>query len=228
MHPIEIAHLGYLLLPVTVVGYVYWKWVGNSREIAYASARMLLQLLLIGYLLAYIFGADNTLLTLLILVMMITVASFITLRNISVKNTDTYKSIFWAILIGGSINLFLVLYFVLEISSLSQPRFIIPIAGMLYANCMNAVSLVAERYEKERESVSHIAARATAFRASLIPQINAFLAVGLVSLPGMMTGQILSGVDPIIAVRYQIMVMFMVLGSSGISTILYLHQRRDR
>ena len=147
MHPIEIAHLGYLLLPVTVVGYVYWKWVGNSREIAYASARMLLQLLLIGYLLAYIFGADNTLLTLLILIMMITVASCITLRNISVKNTDTYKSIFWAIFIGGSINLFLVLYFVLEISSLSQPRFIIPIAGMLYANCMNAVSLVAERYE---------------------------------------------------------------------------------
>jgi putative ABC transport system permease protein len=90
---------------------------------------------------------------------------------------------------------------------------------------MNAVSLVAERFEKEIESKSYIDARANAFKASLIPQINSFLAVGLVSLPGMMTGQILSGVDPIIAVRYQIMVMFMVLGSSGISTIIYLWQK---
>ena len=98
---------------------------------------------------------------------------------------------------------------------------------MLYANCMNAVSLVAERFEREKETKQYEAARAAAFRASLIPQINAFLAVGLVSLPGMMTGQILSGVDPIIAVRYQIMVMLMVLGSSGISTILYLWQRRN-
>jgi putative ABC transport system permease protein len=99
---------------------------------------------------------------------------------------------------------------------------------MLYANCMNAVSLVAERFEKEREVHQYEKARSIAFRASLIPQINAFLAVGLVSLPGMMTGQILSGVDPIIAVRYQIMVMFMVLGSSGISTILYLWQKKPR
>lgn len=97
---------------------------------------------------------------------------------------------------------------------------------MLYANCMNAVSLVAERFEKEREAYTYEKARAIAFKASLIPQINSFLAVGLVSLPGMMTGQVLSGVDPIIAVRYQIMVMFMILGSSGISTVLYLCQKK--
>jgi putative ABC transport system permease protein len=57
---------------------------------------------------------------------------------------------------------------------------------------------------------------------AMIPQINIFLAVGLVSLPGMMTGQILSGVSPLIAARYQIVVMAMVLGSAGISTILFL------
>jgi len=225
---IEITNLLYLLFPIGIVGYFYWQWVGNATEIAYASVRMILQLLLIGYLLAYLFGANNSWMTLLIVIVMISAASLITLRNISIKNIGTYRSIFISILIGGSINLFLVLYFVLEVHSFSQPRFIIPIAGMLYANCMNAVSLVAERFERERENNSYKDARSTAFRASLIPQINAFLAVGLVSLPGMMTGQILSGVDPIIAVRYQIMVMFMVLGSSGISTILYLWQRRGR
>ena len=56
----------------------------------------------------------------------------------------------------------------------------------------------------------------------MIPQVNALLAVGLVSLPGMMTGQILSGISPLVAVRYQIVVMAMVLGSAGISTILFL------
>jgi len=226
MQHIEILNLLYLLIPVSIVGYFYFKWVGNQKEIAYAAVRMVLQLLLIGYLLAYIFNADSNWMTLLIVIVMISAASMITLRNISIKDMATYRSIFFSILIGGSINLFLVLYFVLEIDSFSQPRYIIPIAGMLYANCMNAVSLVAERFEKEREVHGYRQARATAFRASLIPQINAFLAVGLVSLPGMMTGQILSGVDPIIAVRYQIMVMLMVLGSSGISTILYLWQKR--
>ena len=61
----------------------------------------------------------------------------------------------------------------------------------------------------------------------MLPQINSLLAVGLVSLPGMMTGQILSGVSPLIAVRYQIVVMCMVLGSAGISTALYLRARVD-
>jgi putative ABC transport system permease protein len=65
-----------------------------------------------------------------------------------------------------------------------------------------------------------------AFKASLIPQINSFLAVGLVSLPGMMSGQILAGVDPLVAVRYQMMVMFMILGSSGISTVSYLYLKK--
>jgi putative ABC transport system permease protein len=91
---------------------------------------------------------------------------------------------------------------------------------------MNAVSLVAERFEKELKISSYEQARAVAFKASLIPQINSFLAVGLVSLPGMMSGQILAGVDPLVAVRYQMMVMFMILGSSGISTVSYLYLKK--
>jgi len=228
MHIISITNLLYLLAPLLVVGYFYFIWVGNRVEIIYASIRMLTQLLLVGYLLAYLFGAKSSIMTLAIVLIMITAASFIAIRNISHKGMVAYRSIFSSIFIGGSINLFLVLFFVLDIDSLNEPRYIIPIAGMLYANCMNAVSLVAERFEREIETKSYIESRAIAFRASLIPQINSFLAVGLVSLPGMMTGQILSGVDPIIAVRYQIMVMFMILGSSGISTILYLWQKRDK
>jgi len=209
------------------VGYFYYKWVGNKKEIAYATLRMLFQLILIGYLLNYIFNADSSWVTLLVVIVMISAASLITMRNISHKSTRIYQAIFISIFIGGSINLFLVLFFVLELDSLNNPRYIIPIAGMLYANCMNAVSLVAERFEKEIVVHPYEKARAISFKASLIPQINSFLAVGLVSLPGMMTGQILSGVDPIIAVRYQIMVMLMIIGSSGISTVLYLTQKKN-
>jgi len=225
LNEISVLNLLYLLFPVSIVAYFYFKWVGNKTEILYAGIRMVLQLLLVGYLLSYVFDAKTSYMTIFIVVVMISAASMITLRNITHKSFEIYRMIFIAIFIGGSVNLFLVLYFVLELHSFDNPRYIIPIAGMLYANCMNAVSLVAERFEKERETQDIKTARANAFRASLIPQINSFLAVGLVSLPGMMTGQILSGVDPIVAVRYQIMVMLMVLGSSGISTIMYLAQR---
>jgi putative ABC transport system permease protein len=73
------------------------------------------------------------------------------------------------------------------------------------------------------------AARDVAFRTSMIPVINSFLAVGLISLPGMMTGQILSGVSPLIAARYQIMVMCMIFGAAGLSTVILLALlRRNR
>ena len=91
------------------------------------------------------------------------------------------------------------------------------------ANSMNTVSLAAERFESEfKRGESYINARRTALDAALIPQINSLFAVGLDALPGMMTGQILSGVDPHIAVRYQIMVMWMIFGSEGLAAAMYL------
>ena len=99
----------------------------------------------------------------------------------------------------------------------------IPLAGMIFANSMNSVSLAVERLNAEiNKGVPYAEARNIALQASLIPIINSLFAVGLVSLPGMMTGQILSGVSPLIAIRYQIMVMCMIFGSSGISTACFL------
>jgi len=95
---------------------------------------------------------------------------------------------------------------------------------MIFANAMNTVSIAAERFESEfTQNNNYIKARAISYKAAFIPTINALFAVGLVSLPGMMTGQILSSIDPLIAVHYQIMVMLMILGSSGISVAIYLY-----
>ncbi|HHJ34596.1 MAG TPA: ABC transporter permease, partial [Gammaproteobacteria bacterium] len=103
----------------------------------------------------------------------------------------------------------------------------VPIAGMIFANAMNSVSLAAERLNAEiNRQVPYDEARVIAFQSSLIPVINSLFAVGLVSLPGMMTGQILSGVSPLIAVRYQIMVMCMVFGAAGIATAYFLVMAR--
>ncbi len=94
---------------------------------------------------------------------------------------------------------------------------------MIFANSMNTVSLAAERFETEISTGrNYYEVRAIALQTSLIPMINSLFAVGIVSLPGMMTGQILSGVSPIIAAQYQIMVMCMIFGSGGISAALYL------
>jgi putative ABC transport system permease protein len=94
---------------------------------------------------------------------------------------------------------------------------------MIFASAMNTVSVAAERFAMEiKQGMESINARNHAFKAGLIPIFNSLLAVGLVSLPGMMTGQILSGVSPLIAVRYQIVVMCMITGAAGMATALYL------
>ena len=108
------------------------------------------------------------------------------------------------------------------------PSYMIPLAGMIFANAMNSVSLAGERLEAELDrGVSYERARVIALQTSLIPITNSLFAVGLVSLPGMMTGQILSGVSPFIAARYQIMVMCMLFGSAGISSASFLALARS-
>ena len=104
----------------------------------------------------------------------------------------------------------------------------IPLAGMIFANGMNSVSLCAERFHSEiNQGKTYFQARNIAYKTGLLPLINSFFAVGLVSIPGMMTGQILAGVSPLLAVRYQIMVMCMLLGSCGISSAIFLYLMKN-
>jgi putative ABC transport system permease protein len=160
---------------------------------------------------------------------MLIAASIISLRPIQKKDKSLYIKAFISITIGGLFTLVMIIFGVLDLNPWYEAKFLIPLAGMIFANSMNAVSISAERYESEVErNSSYEEARATAYKAALIPIVNALFAVGLVSLPGMMTGQILSGVDPLIAVRYQMMVMLMILGSAGISVAIYLVLLREK
>jgi putative ABC transport system permease protein len=223
IYHISLLNLLWVMLPVAVVIVIYIRWTEDRTTLFYALGRMLIQLLLIGYVLTYIFSSDSPYLIILILSIMLVAASVIALRPLQKKNKSIYLYSFISICIGGIFTLMMVIFGVLDLNPWYEPRFLIPLAGMIFANSMNAVSISAERFENERgRGYKYQEARATAYKAALIPIINSLFAVGLVSLPGMMTGQILSGIDPLIAVRYQMMVMLMILGAAGISVAVYL------
>jgi len=221
MHPIELLNLTIMLIPISIVGYFYYLWTGRAIEVAWATLRMIGQLLLIGFILTWLFANDTWLFGVGIVIFMIAVSSWIVMRSTLLQTLTHFVKITAAIALAGTIHLILVLYVVIDLEPLYQPKYVIPIAGMIYANTMNVLALFIERYESELNQYDHAHARTAAFKAAMIPQVNAFLAVGLVSLPGMMTGQILSGIDPLVAVRYQIVVMAMIFGSAGMGIIFY-------
>ena len=220
---IPFSSLLLVFIPVAVVIGLLHSWSLDWKNIIYAVIRMVVQLLLIGYFLVYIFESNDAAITVSVLSVMVFTASWISLRTIKQKRRKLFQFALTAILIGGGLTLFLVTQFVLKLNPWFMPRYMIPLAGMIFASSMNGVSLAAERLQAEMDrNVEYIQARSIALRAALIPITNSLFAVGLVSLPGMMTGQILSGVSPLIAVRYQIMVMCMIFSAVGLSTVYFL------
>jgi putative ABC transport system permease protein len=158
-----------------------------------------------------------------VVLVMIFVSAWIALRPLKHRGFRNYSLALVSIAASGLTMLVIVTQWVLDLPRWFEPSFVVPLSGMIFANAMNTVSLAAERFESEwSRGENLLAARRTALDAALIPQINGLLAVGIVSLPGMMTGQILSGVEPMVAVRYQIMVMCMVFGSGGLGAAAYL------
>ena len=220
---IPFARLALAFIPAFAVVGILYKWSLGGRHALYAMSRMLAQLLLIGYCLTYVFKSDSPWIVAAVLTVMVFTSSWIALRTVQSRRKEVYRYALSSILIGGGTTLLFVTQGVLDLNPWYRPQYLIPLAGMIFANAMNSVSIAAERFESEiKRGEDYHLARSNALRASLIPIINSLFAVGLVSLPGMMTGQILSGISPLIAVRYQIMVMCMVFGAAGISSACFL------
>ncbi len=224
---ISITGLALAFIPAVIVVAIMLRWKSNAGTAVYATARMLVQLLLIGYVLIYIFETDSWAVISAVLTVMLLASSWIAVRPIPNWGRRDYLEALVAITVGGVPTLALVTQFVLGVEPWFSPRYVIPLAGMIFAGSMTAVSLAAERFLAERErDVEYEDARRTAFNAALIPIVNSLFAVGLVALPGMMTGQILSGVSPLIAAKYQIVVMAMLFGATGITAACYLRFRK--
>ncbi len=224
---ISVPQLALSFIPVAIVVYLMWRTGKGYGHALQAIARMLLQLTLIGYVLVYIFQTESGMIISGILVVMLVAASWIALNTTDLPKGPLFFASLVSVIVGGGTTLLLITQGVLQLRPWYQPSYMIPLAGMIFAASMTNISLALDRLHAELGNGSTFhSARDTAFRTSMIPVTNSFLAVGLISLPGMMTGQILSGVSPLIAVRYQIMVMCMIFGAAGLSTLCFLQMIR--
>ena len=224
---IPLTRLALAFIPVCAVLLIIHRWSLGTRAGLVAVLRMVTQLLLVGYVLTFVFESNSAAVVLSVVSVMLAVAGWIALRPLGDERRTLYPKALVAIGIGAVTVVVAATQGVLDLSPWHDASVVIPFAGIVLSNSMNTVSLAAERFQAERRrGVGYRDARHIAMSTALIPMTNLLLAVGIVSLPGMMTGQILSGVEPLIAVRYQILVMCMIFGSAGLATSCYLVLQR--
>lgn len=222
------------------IGLARLQRIGQEGQMLWASVRMVLQLVAVGYLLHAVFSIKSPLPVVLILLIMAGFSLQVLGARIRNKMPGFYRVMGTSILLGCGGVTFIFCSLVVGYVPWYEPRYLIPLAGMIIGNSMNGASLAAERLASEikdrrdeletaiclgatARQASQPAVR-SAYRAALIPTVNTMAAMGIVSLPGMMTGQILSGTEPVVAVRYQIAIMCAITGSVGITAYLILVQ----
>lgn len=207
-----------------------------EARLALAAARTVVQLLLVGMVLELVFRTSHLLAILGIALVMILAAS----QSAVARSDRTFRGAlprsFVTLLLCGLVTTWTVTALVIRADPWYSPRYLIPLLGMVLGNGLTGISLcldqlletLADRRDQIEMELGHgatswEAARdpvAGAVRRGMIPIVNSMMVVGIVSLPGMMTGQILAGADPIEAVKYQIMVMFMIAGATSLGCIL--------
>lgn len=227
-------------LILIAVGLARLQRIGEEKQILWTSARMVLQLVAVGYLLHLVFAVNSPLPILFMLLVMVAFSLQVIGSRVRNRMPHFYKVVGTSIFIGCGGVTFFFCSLVVGYAPWYDPRYLIPLAGMIIGNSMNGASLAAERLaseirERREEIETAICLGATArqaaetavraaFRAALIPTMNTMAASGIVSLPGMMTGQILSGTEPILAVRYQIAIMCAITGAVAITSFFVLLQ----
>ena len=211
--------------------------IGHEKQIIIASFRMTIQLVLVGYVLTYVFENPNPYITIVILLIMETFAIFNIYSRVERKLSNSLKLIIGISMFGGTLaSILFFLFIVINIEPWFMPQYFIPISGMLIGNSMTGISLGAQGLitgindNKERiENALMLGAtpeKATkdiqnrSFYNAVLPTINSMIGMGIVFLPGMMTGQILAGAAPLTAIKYQIAIMMGILGSVTLTVYL--------
>ncbi|ADQ15381.1 ABC transporter permease [Halanaerobium hydrogeniformans] len=217
------------------------KNIGNESEIILASIRMTIQLVAIGFLLDYVFANQNPFFSVLILLVMETFAIYNIYARVDGEISSELKRIIAASMFSGT--LIAILFFLLGVIGLDpwyRADYFIPLSGMLIGNSMTGISLgvnhlvngfrdnkrLIENYlmlgAEPSTAVEEINKKA--FYNAILPTINSMMGMGIVFLPGMMTGQILAGASPLIAIRYQIAIMMGILGSVTLTVFFMVNK----
>ncbi|EXJ17085.1 ABC transporter permease [Imhoffiella purpurea] len=234
-------------LLVLLLALMSWRLhLGVERRILIAAARSTVQLMLVGLVLKVLFAQTSLPLIGLMAMVMLSAAGF----EVMQRQKRRYRGI-WGYGIGA-FSMFLssftvtvlALNLVIGVEPWYQPQYLIPLLGMLLGNTMNGVAIALENLTRQAwESRGRIEARLLAggtweqaigdirrdaLRSGLIPIVNAMGSAGLVSLPGMMTGQILAGSPPLEAAKYQLLIMFLISGGTGLGSVaaVWLGSRR--
>lgn len=226
------------LLIVLVI--VHIKKIPRRKLILISTIRMTLQLILVGYILVYVLDNPNPLVTVGIVFVMLSFAVInVYQRTKPTIQIDFKKMIALAMLIGVSINLVYFMFVILQLDPWYDPQYFIPVSGMIIGKTMTGVSLginnlltsMKDKQDKIEGSLMlgaspKVASKSIineAFDEAMLPTINAMVGMGIIFLPGMMTGQIIAGQSPLVAVKYQISVMLGVMGTVSITVLIFLH-----
>ncbi len=233
--PTDLALAAGLVLALAALSLPMGLAIG--KQLVIAGARTVVQLLLVGLVLNALFDNVNLGWITLIAMAMLLVAGW------EVMARQRYRLIGWWGFGVGSFSMFvstfaitiLVLLVVIDTEPWYAPRYAIPLLGMMLGNTMTGIALALDRLTQStrqqrglienrlmlghtwKQVIEDI--RNDSIRSGMIPTINAMAVAGIVSLPGMMTGQILAGTPPLEAVKYQILIMFMLAGSTGFGTV---------
>lgn len=213
--------------------------LGLLRTLAIATIRTYLQLIALGFVLTWIFETYTPIIVLSIFLFMMLMTAHILLQRVTLKPPNLYVSTFSAVFITSTVVTFSVTGMIIHVEPWYDPRYILTIGGMILGNTMNGIALALERLfddlkKRESEVKQALAFGGTPWEASLpsiriaitagmTPIINSMSAVGLVSIPGMMTGQLLAGADPIQAAKYQIVVMLMISAATALGSMMSVY-----
>jgi putative ABC transport system permease protein len=235
-----------LALLTTLCAAILLSWLRTQlhRPLLWATLRMLVQLGAIGFVLQWIFRLETIGLTVAWILIMTTVAGFAAVKRIRYPFRQQ-AIVALAAIAGSSWPLLTAALLILRPEPLASAAYAIPLLGMILGNSLNAISLAIDRYRsgliQERERVENLlvlgasgweAGREIAIdavRVGLLPMINTMSVTGIVSLPGMMTGQLLSGVSPLEAVKYQLVIMALIATTTatGCTLAVWLTYRQS-
>lgn len=209
-----------------------WQKLGLEKEIAVGTIRSTVQLMIIGYVLQFVFHSDQVAFILILILMMIIVAAW----N-ATQRGERLPGIFWRIALSLTITEVVTMGLLVALDLVSPtPQYLIPMSGMIIGSSMVVSGLFLNHMNREtqtargeietlmclganpRQAIQGVLKRAV--KASMIPTFDTMKTIGLVQLPGMMTGMIVAGASPIVAVRYQILIMLTFSSSAAISAVL--------
>ena len=246
MGVIEIGNLQLILAAgfMVIAGVVSWReGMGLERDIAISTLRAFLQLIALGLVLKWVFDNQTWWMVLLILLVMVANATQIGRGRVKNRPDGITPQIFITLLVTSLTMLLVVVELIVRPELWYDARVVVGIMGMILGNAMSSSAVALDRTfasldDRADEMLAMVAMGATpreaarpsivaSVRSGMIPTLATLSAAGLVNIPGMMTGQILAGTPPVMAIRYQIMVTFMLLSTTSIASFLacYLSYR---